>query len=208
MPPEVEQDVLVTVELPVLPLAVYSLVAQALPHEDLRSLRLVSRAWSNAANGAVRSLNKRVLTIAHRDNFQTAVHRFPGISSINLAFVPGAMQYMKILMPLTSLQSICLDWIAASSPTAWKLLQRQACLTSLRVGSLWSVGVHDEVLQSLPVLGNLKKLDISLNQLVVTDAGIKALSQLVHLESLRLPVSKYAASFSGSSANVSQHLPD
>lgn len=62
-------------------------------------------------------------------------------------------------------------------------------------------GVQDPYLQKLTVLQSLKKLDLSLSTLA-TDAGIRTLSQLTHLHSLRLPVSKHDVEFPGSSAIV------
>ena len=192
-------------ELPKLPLAAYTLVARSLQHEDLSSLRLVSRAWCYAANRAVRYLNNSgfSMTKAQLDNLHTVVEKFPGLSSVAL-ILPNAEPYLKTLLPLTSLQSISLYWTAASSPAAWRLLQGQACLTSLRVACLeygGESGVQDSYLQNLTVLQSLKELDLSLSTLA-TDAGIRTLSQLTQLHSLRLPVSKYDAEFSGSSANV------
>lgn len=59
-------------------------MAQALPHEDLPSLRLVSREWREAANKAVRRLGISPLTHTQLDNLRVAVQMFPGLSTTNM----------------------------------------------------------------------------------------------------------------------------
>ena len=111
------------------------------------------------------------------------------------------------LMPVTSLQSIGLYYTAAQGP-AWRLLQQQTCLLSLRVACLEyssEGGIKDTFLRKVADLHTLVELDLHLSSLA-TDDGIRSLSQMTNLQSLRLPVCKHEARISGSSVTVFTNL--
>lgn len=194
-------------QLPQLPVDVYELVAQKLPAEDLPSLRLVSKKWYTATNKAVRIFGKNgFFSESQLDNLHVAIHKFTGLTSLDLAFLPlgKTPQYLKTLTPLTSLQSVCMYYTAAQTLPGWALLHQQSCLTSFHAVSLeydTEAGIQDPFLQKVAGLQTLVSLDMSLSSLV-TDAGIRSLSCLTNLQSLRLPVSKYAACFSANCVSV------
>ena len=197
-------EVVVEERLPQLPTEVYTLVAQKLPVEDLPSTRLVSKNWYTATNRAVRSFGKNSFFAGSQ--LHTAIHKFPGLTSLDLTFLPldKAPQYLKILTPLTSLQSISMYYTAAETSPAWALLQQQTCLTSFQAVSLEyapAAGIQDSFLYKIADLQSLVSLNMSLSSLA-TDAGVRSLSCLTNLQSLRLPVSKYEACFSANSVSV------
>ena len=135
-------------------------------------------------------------TSFQRDNLQLVAQNSVGLSTMNLMF-PRVK--LESLLPLTSLQSIYLYYTAAREAAAYRLLQQQACLTRLRLGCLeYSVeaGLDDTMIHRLTSLQNLVDLDIPLSSLA-TDAGIRHLSHLTRLQSLRLPVAKDDAGVSG-----------
>ena len=163
MAPGEDADCLLDTQLLALPLHICSIVAQALPQEDLPSLRLVSRAWCDAASRAVRHLGKgvnSVLRLAQREHLQIAAHKFPGLSTVNMIYahrsMPRQLQYLESLLSLTSLRSISLLYTATREAVAWEVLQQQACLTSLWFVS-WDpagAGLEDTILHRLISLQN------------------------------------------------------
>lgn len=194
-------------ELPQLPVDLYELVAQKLPVEDLPSLRLVSKKWYTATNKAVRIFGKKgFFSESQLENLHIAIHKFPGLTSLDLTFLPlgRTPQYLNMLIPLTSLQSINMYYTAAQTSPGWALLHQQTCLTSFRAISLEygaEAGIQDRFLQKVAGLQTLVSLDMSLSSLA-TDAGIRSLCCLTNLQSLRLPVSKYEAYFSANCVSV------
>ncbi|KAL3130560.1 hypothetical protein ABBQ38_008367 [Trebouxia sp. C0009 RCD-2024] len=211
MPPssghqEVAGEVPCQVDLRLLFLDAYELVAQKLPAEDLPSLRLVSKQWYHAANKAVLLFGKPgFFSKSQLAHLHLAAQRFPGLSTLDLTFLPlhNTSPYLKTLMPLTSLQNISMYYLAAQKADGWALLQQQKCLTSFRSVSLDFIGgFEDPLLLKVASLCTLVSLDMSLSSRV-TDTGLRSLSCLTNLMSLELPVSKvYEAFFSAKSLSV------
>ena len=190
-----------------LPIDVYKLVAQKLPAADLPSLRLVSKTWYATTNKAVRTFGKEgFLSKAQLENLHVAIQKSSGLTSLDLTFLPlnNIPHYLKILTPLTSLQSISLYYTAAQTAAGWALLHQQSCLTKFHAVILeygTEAGIQDSFLHQVAGLQTLVSLDMSLSSLA-TDTGIRSLSCLTNLMSLRLPVSKYEACFSASSVSA------
>ena len=208
--PEAVGEVLIEEELPELPADVYDLVAQKLPAEYLPSLRLVSKNWYTATNKAVRTFGKNgFFSHSQLEHLHTAIHKFPGLTSLDLTystFLPLATtpHYLKILTPLTSLQSICMYYTAAQTSRGWALLHQQTCLTRFCTVSLDygpEAGIRDPFLHKIASLQTFVSLDMYLSS-QATDAGMRSLSCLTNLHSLRLPVPKYGACFSANSVSV------
>ena len=206
-PKEVAKVVHEKEELPQLPIDVYKLVAQKSPAADLPSLRLVSKKWYAATNKAVRTFGKKgFLSKPQLENLHIAIQKFPGLTSLDLTFLPldNTPHYLKILTPLTSLQSTSMYYTAAQTAAGWALLRQQTCLTKFCAVSLEfseEAGVQDSFLHKVAGLQTLVSLDMALSSLA-TDTGIRSLSCLTNLMALRLPVSKYGACFSASSVSV------
>ncbi|KAL3130556.1 hypothetical protein ABBQ38_008364 [Trebouxia sp. C0009 RCD-2024] len=185
----------------------YELVAQKLPAEDLPSLRLVSKQWYHAANKAVRLFGKPgFFSKSQLAHLHLAAQKFSGLSTLDLTFLPlhNTSPYVKMLMPLTSLQNISMYYLAAQKADGWALLQQQKCLTTFRAVCLEygaEAGIQDPFVLKVASLCTLVSLDMSLSSRV-TDTGLRSLSCLTNLMSLELPVSKYEASFSANSLSV------
>ena len=209
--PRLEADAAANSLLPELPLFAYNLVALALPHEDLPSLRLVSREWCEAANKAVRRFSKEKYysAPAQLDDLRIAVQKFTGLSKVNMLFTPPheIERHLETLLPLSSLQTLVLYHTAAEGAAAWTLVNQQTCLTCLLyLGNLWGMeGVQDGSLLKLSGLQTLVQLDVLLST-SATELGIRSLSQLTNLRSLRLPVSENEAGVSDSAVTAFQNL--
>ena len=95
-------------------------------------------------------------------------------------------------------------YTAAQTSPGWALLHQQTCLTRFCTVSLEygpEAGIQDPFLHKIASLQTLVSLDMSLSS-QATDTGMRSLSCLTNLHSLRLPVSKYGACFSANSVSV------
>lgn len=183
-------------------------VAQNLSQKDLAALRLVSRAWCDAANGAVRQFGSTdgFWNAVQLDNLQLAATKFPKVTSLNLTFLPGnrTEQYLLSLTALSSLQKLQLYHTAAEGSAGWELLQQQTGLTTLSVACLEYAaesGIQDDFLNKVAGLQTLVELRLPLSSLA-TSAGLQNFSKLSHLQSLSLPVSKDQACLHGNLVTV------
>lgn len=195
-----------TSPLPELPLPVYCLIAQALPQEDLPSLRLVSKDCYQAANKAVRTFGQNgCVTNVQLDFLDSCTHKFPSLSKLDLSFIPGNMaKCLEPLRSVTTLQHITMYYTLAESTAGWTVLQQQAHLTSFCAVSLEydaEAGMQDWFLHNIADLTALVKLDLPLSSLA-TDKGVRSLARLTNLQSLALQVSKWEARVSASSMTV------
>lgn len=205
--PEEVSEVVCAADMSLLPVIAYELVAQKLPVKDLPALRLVSKLWYRAANKAVRLFGKSgFFSESQLENLDIAAQKFPGLTTLDLTFLPllNTPPYLKSLMPLTSLQNISMYYSAAQHADGWALLQQQKSLTSFHAVSLEyfpEAGIQDPFVLKIAGLKTLVSLDMSLSSLA-TDNGIRSLSCLTNLCSLRLPVCKHEACISAKSVSV------
>ncbi len=191
---------------PHLPVALYKLVAQMVSQDDLPALRLTSKEWHDAANAAVQRIGKGGwLTKLQLQYLPKAVHKFSGISSLDLTFLAEAAQdLLKRLLSVSRLQALTMYFTLAQLPIGLQFILQQRHLTSLTANSLEydpEAGIRDSFLHSIACIESLVELDLHLSD-SVTNAAISGFSGLTNLQSLRLPVSKHGAGVTGRSMTV------
>ena len=198
----------VDAQLPQLPDPVCRMIAQFVHHDSLPALRLASKAWHDAVGPAVQRIGKEGwLSLDQLQNLQYAVQKFPGLSSLDLALLPGSkvgQQLLKNLMPLSRLRSLDMYYSQAQLPTGEQFILQQSHLTTFRAICLEydpEAGILDSFVHKVANMRSLVQLDLPLSNLV-TDAAVQSLSCLTNLQSLRLPVSKLGAEVTGSSMTV------
>lgn len=200
------------VTLPHVPPALYKTVAQYVDADDLPALRLASKSWHGAATAAVQRMGKGGwLTKTQLQRLPSAAHRFSGLSTLDVTFLAASKDVQNLLerlQPITGLRSVSMYYTLSQLPVGQQFLLQQSHLTSFRASSLEysaEAGVTDTFLHKATILKSLVSLDLDLSNLV-TDSAVRGLSNLTNLQSLRLPVSKYDASVSGTSMTVFTNL--
>ena len=212
--PDQEQDTNSGRDITDLPADLRRQTAAQVEHGSLPALRLVSRAWNEAANLAVRQLTgSRFLSPAH---VLCIGQRWPNLERLNLCYT-AALRWpdkdcgvkMSSLKPLMRLQHLCLGMGAALLPEGQEFLLRQTRLLGLRM--FGSIGASDGLLQVISRLNHLTRLECHLedqHQLLLnntppfplepaTDEGMQCLSSLQSLQDLRLTVNKHQSAVTG-----------
>ena len=212
-----EQDARSEQDINDLPADLRRQTAAWVEHRSLPALRLVSRAWNEAANMAVRQLP--------RYPFWTPAHllcigqRWPDLEQLNLDMTSGlrwpdedcavTMSYLK---PLVRLQHLRLSMGAPLIPEGQEFLLRQTRLLSLTTnGMLDDTGASDRLLQVIGRLSHLTSLKCLLQdqqQVLMnvnppfqlepaTNEGVRFLSSLQFLQDLTLTVNKHPSAVTG-----------
>ena len=215
--PDQEQDTNSGQDINDLPADLRRQIAAWVEHGSLPALRLVSHAWNEAANLAVRWLTgprpqwpAQVLLIGLR---------WPNVEQLNLCLTEepwprnqDCRVMMASLRPLVRLQHLRLGINAALLPEGQEVLLRQTQLLGLH---LWRSttgsphGASNGLLQVIGRLNHLTRLDCHLqgqrsldsltpSQLVpATDEGMQCLSSLQSLQDLRLTVNQHRPAVTG-----------
>ena len=196
--PDQEQDTNSGQDINDLPADLRRQIAALVEHGSLPALRLVSRAWNEAANLAVRWLTGRppqwpaeVLLIGQR---------WPNVEQLNMAITDalwspdqGCRALILSLRPLMRLQHLRLGMGAALLPEGQEFLLRQTRLLGLHLwrSTFGSPGeASDRLLQVIGRLNHLTRLDCHLHEEALfirptpsqlepaTDEGMRCLSSL------------------------------
>ena len=188
-----------------LPLTAYTMIARALPQSELPTLRLVSKAWCEAASAAVQKVGPGCgLTVLQVQRLPLLLERFPCLSEFDMEMTPElqAMDALQLMHRLSGLQSLTLDCSVGQSQQGLQLILQQTKLTSLCLSTFSPVcGTEDNTLRSIGFKLSLVSLDLNLSS-STTDDGISSLSTLTNLQFLRLPVSRWEAEVTGRSLSV------
>ena len=215
--PDQEQDIYSGQDISDLPADLRRQTAAWVEHGSLPALRLVSRAWNEAANLAVRQLKESFdLSPAH---VLLIGQRWPNLHRLDLCMaaalrwpdeVCGAL--MSSLRLLMQLQHLRLGPGAALLPEGQEFILRQTRLLSLSIsGILGGTGASDRLLQVIGRLNHLTRLDCHLqdqHQMLLnntppfqlepaTDEGVRCLSSLQSLQHLSLIVNKHHSAVTG-----------
>lgn len=126
------------------------------------------------------------------------------ISELNLPLqIPkGQQQALRLLPRASGLRDLSADYSTGQSPQGLQFIKQQTHLTRLCISCFFPQDdIVDDSLSLIGSLLSLVNLDLNLSS-SATDSGIRNLSQLTNLQSLRLPVSKYEVEVTGSSMTV------
>ena len=208
--PHQEQDTDKVWDMSDLPADLRRQTAASVEHGTLPALRLVSHDWNEAANLAVRHLNRQPECQRQPEPAQVRLigQRWPNLERLELDLVRAMAEpdqncrdLVSCLMPLTRLQHLSLALGAALLPEGQEFMLRQTQLLSLRiVGVMSDGGAPDKVLQVIGRLSHLTRLycNIQPYQEVLagilqpfqleptTDEGVRCLSSLQSLQDLTL----------------------
>ena len=211
--PDQEQDINSGPGINDLPADLRRQTAAWVDHGSLPALRLVSRAWNEAANLAVRRLTGPPPKWPAQ--LQLIGLRWPNIEQLNLGVIEelwspdrNCRALILSLRPVKRLQHLRLDLSAALLPEGQELLLRQTGLLGLH---LWRNtfgmidGASDRLLQVIGRLNSLTRLDCHLQDRAyrptklepATDEGMRCLSSLQFLQDLRLTVNRLGPAVTG-----------
>ena len=223
--PDQEQDTNSGLGINDLPADLRRQTAAWVEHGSLPALRLVSRAWNEAANLAVRRLRMfadlrpaRVLVIGQR---------WPNLDRLDLGMTPAlgwpdedCRVLTSSLRPLKRLKHLHLGIGAALLPEGQEFLLRQTRLLSLSISGV-GPGASDRLLQVIGRLSHLTSLHCCLqehHQMLsnltppfklepATDEGIRCLSSLQSLQATNICVNPHQSAVTGQALSTigSQH---